>query len=93
MDAHKSVQVLLCMSVDHKDDVDRICTVASGNGGKIDPTILKQMDGMYGRSFEDPDGHVCLPFFTSLPPQISSTTYLTLLPKLDGRDDEVLGVR
>lgn len=67
MDAHKAVQVLLCMSVENKEDVDRICTTASENGGKIDPTILKQMDGMYGRSFEDPDGYASFAFFVFSP--------------------------
>lgn len=58
VDAHKAVQVLLCMSVESKEDVDKIAMTADKQGGKIDPTTLKQMDGMYGRSFEDPDGNV-----------------------------------
>lgn len=60
VDAKKSVQVLLCMSVEKREDVDRMCEVAGQKGGREDPTELKQMDGMYGRSFEDADGHVSI---------------------------------
>lgn len=32
--------------------------LAHEQGGKKDPTTLPQMEGWYGRSVEDPDGHV-----------------------------------
>ena len=69
------------MSVENKEDVDRICTTASENGGKIDPTILKQMDGMYGRSFEDPDGHVSPP--SSLYPALALISRVRPSPQTD----------
>jgi predicted lactoylglutathione lyase len=31
---------------------------AVGAGGKADPTPVQDFGFMYGRSFEDPDGHI-----------------------------------
>lgn len=31
---------------------------AARNGGKLDPTTIPEMEGGYGRSVEDPDGHI-----------------------------------
>ena len=57
-DAHRSSQVLLCISADSPADVDRLVEAAASNGGKADPGPKQEMGGlMYGRSFEDPDGH------------------------------------
>jgi uncharacterized protein len=57
-DAHKSSQVLLCISCDSRDDVDRITDAAASAGGKADIAPKQDMgEAMYGRSFEDPDGH------------------------------------
>ena len=57
-DAHNSSQVLLAISADSPADVDRLVDAAASNGGKADPGPKQDMGGMmYGRSFEDPDGH------------------------------------
>lgn len=57
-DAHESSQVLLCISADSPAEVDRLVDAAGANGGKADPGPKQEMGGMmYGRSFEDPDGH------------------------------------
>jgi predicted lactoylglutathione lyase len=57
-DAHSSSQVLLCISADSPADVDRLVEAAASNGGKADPGPKQDISGMmYGRSFEDPDGH------------------------------------
>jgi uncharacterized protein len=57
-DAHASSQVLLCVSCDTAAEVDRLVEAAAANGGKADPGPKQDMGGMmYGRSFEDPDGH------------------------------------
>lgn len=57
-DAHQSSQVLLCLSADRREDVDALVEQASGAGGRADPGPRQEMgDLMYGRSFEDPDGH------------------------------------
>ena len=57
-DANNSSQVLLCISCDSPAEVDRITGAAGAAGGKIDVADKQDMGGlMYGRSFEDPDGH------------------------------------
>lgn len=57
-DAHKSAQVLLCLSEDSKDEVNGRVDSAVKGGGKADPTPQQDYGFMYGRSFEDPDGHI-----------------------------------
>lgn len=57
-DAHRSSEVLICLSADSVKDVDALVEQAGSAGGVIDPGPKQDMDGMmYGRSFEDPDGH------------------------------------
>jgi uncharacterized protein len=57
-DPHNSSQVLLCVSCDSPAEVDRFVEAAASNGGKADVGPKQEMGGlMYGRSFEDPDGH------------------------------------
>jgi uncharacterized protein len=57
-DAHTSSQVLLAISCDSPAEVDKLVEAAASNGGKADPGPKQEMAGMmYGRSFEDPDGH------------------------------------
>src|SRR6476469_9068405 len=56
--AQNSSQVLLCISCDSPAEVDRITDAAAAAGGKADVAEKQDMGGiMYGRSFEDPDGH------------------------------------
>ena len=57
-DAHQSSQVLLALSADSTADVDATVGKAAAAGGKADPGPKQEMgELMYGRSFEDPDGH------------------------------------
>ena len=57
-DAHNSSQVLLAISCDSPAEVDRLVDAAASSGGRADPGPKQEMGGMmYGRSFEDPDGH------------------------------------
>jgi uncharacterized protein len=57
-DAHQSSQVILALSADSVADVDATIDKASAAGGIADPGPKQEMGGlMYGRSFEDPDGH------------------------------------
>jgi uncharacterized protein len=58
VDAHVSAQVLLCVSEDTKDGVSAMVEKATAAGGKADPTPTQDIGFMYGRSFEDPDGHI-----------------------------------
>ena len=57
-DAHDSAQVLLCLSHDSQDAVNAIVDKAVSAGGKAEPTPTQDLGFMYGRSFEDPDGHI-----------------------------------
>lgn len=51
-------EALLCITVENKEDVDKVVEEGDKKGGKKDPTTLPEMPGGYGRSVEDPDGHV-----------------------------------
>ena len=56
--ASNSSQMLLCISCDSPAEVDRITEAVGAAGGKTDPGPKQDMsEMMYGRSFEDPDGH------------------------------------
>jgi len=57
-DAHETSQVLLCLSADSRDHVDSIVASAQAAGGRGDPGPTQDFGFMYGRSFEDPDGHI-----------------------------------
>jgi len=59
-DATNSSQVLLCISCESPGEVDHITDAAGQAGGKIDVSQTDQTKGgpMYGRDFEDPDGHM-----------------------------------
>ena len=62
-DAKESAQVALCISIESKEAVDAITEAAGANGGKSDPNPPQDYGVMYGRSFEDPDGHVWEPMW------------------------------
>lgn len=53
-----SVQALLCLSCDSRDDVLSQLDAAVKAGGRPDPTPVQDFGFMYGRSYEDPDGHI-----------------------------------
>jgi predicted lactoylglutathione lyase len=57
-DAHDTAQVLLCLSHDSQEAVNAIVDQASAAGGRPEPTPTQDLGFMYGRSFEDPDGHI-----------------------------------
>ena len=56
-DAHASSQILICTSCESRAEVDEIVENAAAAGGKADPGAIQDHGFMYGRSFEDPDGH------------------------------------
>jgi uncharacterized protein len=58
VDAHQSAQVLLCLSEENRDGVSATVEKAAAAGGKADPTPSQDYGFMFGRSFEDPDGHI-----------------------------------
>lgn len=57
-DSKTTAQVLLCISRDSRGAVDTIVETAVRHGGTADPTPVQDLGFMYGRSFEDPDGHI-----------------------------------
>jgi uncharacterized protein len=57
-DASTSSEVLICISADSRDAVDDLVRKAEAAGGGIDPSPKQDFGFMYGRSFEDPDGHI-----------------------------------
>ena len=57
-DARDSTEVLICISSDSRDGVDAVIDRAGAAGGRTDPGPKQDHGFMYGRSFEDPDGHI-----------------------------------
>ena len=57
-DAHKTAQVMLALSSDTKEGVSELVEKAESAGGKADPLPTQDFGFMFGRSFEDPDGHI-----------------------------------
>ncbi|MDT0446077.1 VOC family protein [Streptomyces johnsoniae] len=55
-DAHETSEVMIALSADSREQVDELVDRALASGGQ--PTGETQDHGfMYGRAFEDPDGH------------------------------------
>ncbi|AWN44899.1 VOC family protein [Methylobacterium durans] len=57
-DARETCQVLICISQESREAVDAMVARAEAAGGRPDPGPKQDYGFMYGRSFEDPDGHV-----------------------------------
>jgi uncharacterized protein len=66
IDAKSEVQTLLCLSIDSRADVDAIVEKAVAAGGKGDAGLKIDHGFMYGRSFEDLDGHVFEPMWMDM---------------------------
>jgi len=58
IDARTHVQTLIALSADNRDGVDDTVARATSAGGQPDPNPVQDYGFMYGRSFEDPDGHI-----------------------------------
>lgn len=56
-DSHAASAMLLAISADNRAGVDGMIGAAGRAGGVVDPAPLQEYGWMYGRSFEDPDGH------------------------------------
>lgn len=57
-DATAVSEVLLCISSESRDAVDGLVSKAVAGGGTADPCPKQDHGFMYGRSYEDPDGHI-----------------------------------
>ncbi len=62
-DAHAATEVLICISRDSREAVDAIVEKAAAAGGRIDIREKQDLGFMYGRCFEDPDGHIFEPMY------------------------------
>jgi predicted lactoylglutathione lyase len=58
VDAHQASEVMLALSADDRQSVDAMTEAAAAHGGKADVNPKQDHGFMYGRSFEDPDGHI-----------------------------------
>lgn len=61
-DAHSTSEVLLCLSRDSREEVDQITEGALAAGGR-EPRPVQDLGFMYGRAFEDLDGHIFEPMW------------------------------
>jgi uncharacterized protein len=64
-DAHSTSEVLICISADSREEVDDIVEKALAAGGR-EPREKQDYGFMYGRSFEDPDGHIWEPMWMDM---------------------------
>ncbi|NKE48025.1 VOC family protein [Roseomonas frigidaquae] len=66
IDAHGSCEVMNALSADSREEVDDLVGRAGAAGGVKDPTPTQDLGFMYGRSFEDPDGHIWEVFWMNM---------------------------
>jgi len=58
VDSQRESEVMLALSADSRQAVDQILDAAGANGGKADVNARQDHGFMYGRSFQDVDGHI-----------------------------------
>jgi len=64
-DAKETSEVLICISADSREAVDEITEKALAAGGR-EPREKQDYGFMYGRSFEDLDGHIWEPMWMDM---------------------------
>jgi len=64
-DARETSEVLICISADSREAVDEITDKALAAGGR-EPREKQDYGFMYGRSFEDLDGHIWEPMWMDM---------------------------
>ncbi|RWC96547.1 MAG: lactoylglutathione lyase [Mesorhizobium sp.] len=57
-DARRDSQAMIALTVDDRAAVDVTLTSAVAAGGRADPNPAQDLDFMYNRHIEDPDGYV-----------------------------------
>jgi len=72
-DATMTSEVLIALSRDSREAVDTIVEKAAAAGGKADIRPAQDHGFMYGRSFEDPDGHIFEPIFMDMDAFMTAT--------------------
>lgn len=58
VDARDVVQTFFNLTAASRDAVDALIARAAAAGAALDPSPVDEHGWMYGRSFEDPDGHM-----------------------------------
>jgi hypothetical protein len=58
VDSWRESEVMLALSAENRESVDTMTETAGAQGGKADVNPQQDYGFMYGRSFEDPDGHI-----------------------------------
>ncbi|MCP3728564.1 lactoylglutathione lyase [Paraburkholderia sp. CNPSo 3272] len=58
VDSRHESEVMLALSAEDRESVDNMTDTAGAYGGKADVNAKQDLSFMYGRSFEDPDGHI-----------------------------------
>jgi len=71
-DAHATTEVLLCLSFDSREADDEVTKAAARAGGRADPRPKQDHGFMYGRSFEDLDGHIYEPMWMDVEAALSA---------------------
>jgi predicted lactoylglutathione lyase len=64
-DARETSEVLICISADSREAVDEIADKAIAAGGR-EPRERQDLGFMYGRAFEDLDGHIWEPMWMDM---------------------------
>jgi predicted lactoylglutathione lyase len=72
-DARAASEVLLCISCESREEVDEIVGAAAASGGVADPAATQDYGFMYGRGFEDPDGHIWEPMWMDMQGFLAAT--------------------
>ena len=71
-DARETTQMLLALSADSREAVDELTGQALAAGGR-EPRPAEDHGFMYGRSFEDPDGHIWEPFWMDVEAAVTAS--------------------
>lgn len=80
VDAKTHAQVALCISREDRGAVDAITETAGRSGGRADCSPAQDHGFMYGRSFEDPDGHVWEPMRMDMQAALNGPPAETMAP-------------
>lgn len=62
----EAIGMLIALSRDSRAEVDAITEAAAAAGGRADIRERQDLGFLYGRSFEDPDGHVFEPMWLDM---------------------------
>lgn len=65
-DTRSTTEAMICLSFDSREAVDAVTEAATLAGGRADVRDKQDMGFMYGRAFEDLDGHIYEPMFMDI---------------------------